>query len=171
MVNAKGKQPFDGKSFAARLPTRPGVYLMRDESGEPLYVGKARNLRKRVASYFDARPKIERIMRMVARIRQIEVSLTRTEGEALLLENEWIKALRPRYNILLRDDKSYPWIALSTDHPFPRVAFHRGARDSGKRYFGPYPSAGSVRESINLIQKLFRIRNCEDSYFSHRKRP
>ena len=171
MVNAKAKQPFDGKSFAARLPTRPGVYLMRDEGGEPLYVGKARNLRKRVASYFDARPKIERIMRMVARIRQIEVSLTRTEGEALLLENEWIKSLQPRYNILLRDDKSYPWIALSTDHEFPRIAFHRGARDSGKRYFGPYPSAGSVRESINLIQKLFRIRNCEDSYFAHRNRP
>lgn len=164
-------KPFDGKAFAARLPTRPGVYLMRGESGEPLYVGKARNLRKRVASYFDARPKIERIMRMVARIRQVEVSLTRTEGEALLLENEWIKSLKPRYNVLLRDDKSYPWIMLSTDHEFPRVAFHRGARDSGKLYFGPYPSAGSVRESINLIQKLFMLRNCEDSYFAHRRRP
>jgi len=167
----KPKKAFDGKRYAARLPTRPGVYLMRDAVGEPLYVGKARNLRKRVASYFDARPKIERIMRMVAKIRQIEVSLTRTEGEALLLENEWIKSLQPRYNVLLRDDKSYPWIALSTDHPFPRIAFHRGARDSGKQYFGPYPSAGSVRESINLIQKLFRIRNCEDSYFAHRNRP
>ena len=162
---------FDGKAFAAQLPTRPGVYLMRDGTGEPLYVGKARSLRKRVASYFDARPKIERIMRMVARVRQIEISLTRTEGEALLLENEWIKSLRPRYNILLRDDKSYPWIVLTTDHPFPRIAFHRGARDRGKQYFGPYPSAGSVRESINLIQKLFRIRNCEDSYYAHRNRP
>jgi excinuclease ABC subunit C len=162
---------FDGKAFAARLPTRPGVYLMRDEKGEPLYVGKARSLRKRVASYFDARPKIERIMRMVARVRQIEISLTRTEGEALLLENEWIKSLRPRYNILLRDDKSYPWIMLTTDHQFPRIAFHRGTRDSRKQYFGPYPSAGSVRESINLIQKLFRIRNCEDSYYAHRNRP
>jgi excinuclease ABC subunit C len=170
-LSGRGAKPFDGKAFAARLPTRPGVYLMRDESGEPLYVGKARNLRKRVASYFDARPKIERIMRMVERIRQIEVSLTRTEGEALLLENEWIKSLHPRYNVLLRDDKSYPWIVLTTDHDFPRVAFHRGARDSGKRYFGPYPSAGSVRESINLIQKLFRLRNCEDSYFAHRSRP
>jgi excinuclease ABC subunit C len=170
-VGGKRKQPFDGKAFAARLPTRPGVYLMRDTAGEALYVGKARNLRKRVASYFDARPKIERIMRMVAKTGQIEVSLTRTEGEALLLENEWIKSLQPRYNILLRDDKSYPWIALSTDHAFPRIAFHRGARDSSKRYFGPYPSAGSVRESINLIQKLFRIRNCEDSYFAHRNRP
>jgi excinuclease ABC subunit C len=170
-LSGRGAKLFDGKTFAARLPTRPGVYLMRDESGEPLYVGKARNLRKRVASYFDARPKIERIMRMVARIRQIEVSLTRTEGEALLLENEWIKSLHPRYNVLLRDDKSYPWIVLTTDHDFPRVAFHRGARDSGKEYFGPYPSAGSVRESINLIQKLFRLRNCEDSYFAHRNRP
>jgi excinuclease ABC subunit C len=162
---------FDGKALAARLPTRPGVYLMRDESGQALYVGKARNLRKRVGSYFDARPKIERIMRMVARVRSVEISLTRTEGEALLLENEWIKSLRPRYNVLLRDDKSYPWIELSMDHDFPRVAFHRGARDRRRRYFGPYPSAGAVRESINLIQKLFLIRNCEDSYFAHRNRP
>jgi len=162
---------FDGKAFAARLPTRPGVYLMKDAAGQPLYVGKARNLRKRVASYFDARPKVDRIMLMVARIRDIEVSLTRTEGEALLLENEWIKSLKPRYNVLLRDDKSYPWIVLTTDHDYPRIAFHRGARDPDKRYFGPYPSASSVRESINLIQKLFRIRNCEDSYFAHRNRP
>ncbi|MGD2127787.1 MAG: excinuclease ABC subunit UvrC [Lysobacterales bacterium] len=162
---------FDGKAFAARLPSRPGVYLMKDAQGQPLYVGKARNLRKRVSSYFDARPKIERIMRMVAQIAQLEISLTRTEGEALLLENEWIKSLKPRYNVLLRDDKSYPWIVLTTDHEFPRIAFHRGARETGKRYFGPYPSAASVRESINLIQKLFRIRNCEDSYFAHRNRP
>ncbi|MEE8339377.1 MAG: excinuclease ABC subunit UvrC, partial [Xanthomonadales bacterium] len=162
---------FDGKAFASRLPTRPGVYLMQDIEGTVLYVGKARNLRKRVASYFNARPKAERIMRMIACISAIEVSLTRTEGEALLLENEWIKSLKPRYNILLRDDKSYPWIALSTAHEFPQIAFHRGARDKMKSYFGPYPSAGSVRESINLIQKLFRLRNCEDSYFSHRNRP
>lgn len=167
----KEQAAFNGKAFAARLPTRPGVYLMKDEAGQPLYVGKARNLRKRVASYFDARPKIERIMNMVARISHIEVSLTRTEAEALLLENEWIKSLRPRYNILLRDDKSYPWIVLTTGHEYPQIAFHRGARDKKKSYFGPYPSAGSVRESINLIQKLFRIRNCEDSYFSHRNRP
>ena len=170
-MTAAEEQAFDGKAFAARLPTRPGVYLMKDAAGQALYVGKARNLRKRVASYFDARPKIDRIMLMVARIRDIEVSLTRTEGEALLLENEWIKSLKPRYNVLLRDDKSYPWIMLTTDHPFPRIAFHRGARDAKKRYFGPYPSASSVRESINLIQKLFRIRNCEDSYFAHRNRP
>ena len=162
---------FDGKAFASRLPTRPGVYLMRDIESTVLYVGKARNLRKRVTSYFDARPKVERIMRMVARVSNVEVSLTRTEGEALLLENEWIKSLKPRYNILLRDDKSYPWIAMSTQHEFPQIAFHRGGRDKKKSYFGPYPSAGSVRESINLIQKLFRLRNCEDSYFAHRNRP
>jgi excinuclease ABC subunit C len=164
-------KPFAGKAFSSRLPTRPGVYLMRDNDGRPLYIGKALNLRKRVASYFDARPKNDRIMRMISRIADIEVSLTRTEGEALLLENEWIKSLKPRYNILLRDDKSYPWIVMSSAHEFPRIAFHRGARDKTKRYFGPYPSAGSVRHSINLIQKLFRIRNCEDSYFSHRNRP
>jgi excinuclease ABC subunit C len=165
------KQEFDGKAVAGRLPTRPGIYLMKDAGDTPLYVGKAKNLRKRVSSYFDARPKIERIMRMVARIDQIEVSLTRTEGEALLLENEWIKALKPRYNVLLRDDKSYPLIVISSNHEYPQIAFHRGARDKKKTYFGPYPSASSVRESINLIQKLFRLRNCEDSYFSHRSRP
>ncbi len=162
---------FDGKKFARRLSTGPGVYLMRDADGTGLYVGKAANLRKRVSSYFDARPKIERIMRMVSRIQTIEVSLTRTEAEALLLENEWIKSLKPRYNVLLRDDKSYPWVMLGTDHEFPRIAFHRGGKDKGRTYLGPYPSASSVRESINLIQKLFLLRNCEDSYFSHRTRP
>lgn len=162
---------FDGKALSRRLSTGPGVYVMRAADNEVLYVGKAGNLRKRVASYFDARPKGDRIMRMVARIRSIEVSLTRTEGEALLLENEWIKSHRPHYNILLRDDKSYPWLMLSTDHEYPRVAFHRGARSKTSTYLGPYPSAGSVRESINLIQKIFRLRNCEDSYFQNRSRP
>lgn len=168
---SKSKVEFDGKKFARRLSAGPGVYLMRDADGTALYVGKAANLRKRVSSYFDARPKIERIMRMVARIQSIEVSLTRTEAEALLLENEWIKSLKPRYNVLLRDDKSYPWVMLGTDHAFPRIAFHRGGKDKTRLYLGPYPSAGSVRESINLIQKLFLLRNCEDSYFSHRTRP
>jgi excinuclease ABC subunit C len=162
---------FDGRKFARRMSAGPGIYLMRDTEGTALYVGKAANLRKRVSSYFDARPKIERIMRMVARIQSIEVSLTRTEAEALLLENEWIKSLKPRYNVLLRDDKSYPWVMLGTDHEFPRIAFHRGGKDKRRKYLGPYPSASSVRESINLIQKLFLVRNCEDSYFSHRTRP
>lgn len=173
MISSKPESsaPFDGKVFARRLPTRPGVYLMRDENGLALYVGKARNLRKRVGSYFDARPKIERIVRMVARIQSIEISITRSEGEALLLENEWIKSLKPRYNVLLRDDKSYPWVLITSAHEFPRIAFHRGLREKKQRYFGPYPSASSVRESISLIQKLFRLRNCEDSYFAHRKRP
>lgn len=171
MSKKPSQTEFDGKSYARRLPTRPGVYLMRDEAGQVLYVGKAADLRKRVASYFDSRPKIERIMRMVARIHSMEVSLTRSESEALLLENEWIKAHKPRYNILLRDDKSYPWIAITTGHEFPRIAFYRGARDPVTQYFGPYPSASSTRESISLIQKIFRIRNCEDSYFAHRSRP
>jgi excinuclease ABC subunit C len=171
LTDCGAQSGFNGQAAARRLPTGPGVYLMRDREGGVLYVGKALNLRKRVASYFDARPKIDRIMRMVSLVREIEVSLTRSEGEALLLENEWIKSFQPRYNILLRDDKSYPWLMLTMDHDFPRIAFHRGARSPGKVYLGPYPSAGSVRESINLIQKIFRIRNCEDSYFAHRNRP
>jgi excinuclease ABC subunit C len=171
MKGRPAAKAFDGKARSRRLPTGPGVYVMRDARGVALYVGKAANLRKRVASYFDARPKVDRIMRMIAKTRDIEVSLTRSEGEALLLENEWIKSQQPRYNVLLRDDKSYPWLVMTMDHEFPRIAFHRGARSRGKRYLGPYPSAGSVRESINLIQKIFRIRNCEDSYFAHRSRP
>lgn len=162
---------FDGKAQTRKLPTGPGVYLFRDQEGTVLYVGKAANLRKRVSSYFDARPKGARIMRMVSRIRDIETALTRNEAEALLLENEWIKAHRPRYNVLLRDDKSYPWVVMTTDHDYPRIAFHRGKRKKGRTYLGPYPSASSVRESINLIQKTFRVRNCEDSIYANRSRP
>ncbi len=168
---AKKPRAFDGKKAARKLPTGPGVYLFRDAADTVLYVGKAADLRKRVSSYFDARPKGARTMRMVSRIARIETALTRNEGEALLLENEWIKAHRPRYNVLLRDDKSYPWIVMTTDHDFPRIAFHRGKRLKGRTYLGPYPSASSVRESINLIQKTFRVRNCEDSVYANRSRP
>ena len=163
--------PFDGAAFARSLATGPGVYLMKDAEGKILYVGKARNLRRRVASYFDRRDKGSRINLMVRKIAGMEVSLTRTEAEALLLENEWIKAYRPRFNINLRDDKSYPWIRMDTRHPFPRIAFYRGSRKHGGEYFGPYSSAGAVRESLNQIYRLFGIRQCRDSVFANRSRP
>lgn len=162
---------FDGRAFARSLSTGPGVYLMRDERGKVLYVGKARNLRRRVGSYFDRRDKGARINLMVARIADMEVSLTRTEAEALLLENEWIKAHRPRFNINLRDDKSYPWIRLDSGHPFPRIGFHRGPRKPPAQFFGPFAGAGAVRESLNQIYRLLGLRQCRDSVFSNRTRP
>jgi len=176
---------FDGKEFVSTLTTSPGVYRMLDTGGEPLYVGKAGNLKKRVGSYF-LKPRMEpRIAAMVAQIARIEVTLTRTEGEALLLEAQLIKSLKPRYNILLRDDKSYPYIYLSGGEGrgkpqggtfpqteiYPRMAFHRGAKSGKGEYFGPYPSAWAVRESLDLMQKLFLVRQCEDSYFRNRSRP
>jgi excinuclease ABC subunit C len=172
---------FDGKEFVRTLSGSPGVYRMLDAGGEPLYVGKAGNLKKRVGSYF-LKPRMEpRIAAMVAQIASIEVTLTRTEGEALLLEAQLIKNLRPRYNILLRDDKSYPYIYLSAGaeardrniapETYPRMGFHRGAKTAKGTYFGPYPSAYAVRESLNLMQKLFLVRQCEDNYFRNRSRP
>ncbi|MHA6203376.1 excinuclease ABC subunit UvrC [Dyella soli] len=164
-------QAFDGKSFVRTLTTSPGVYRYFDADGDLLYVGKAGNLKKRVGSYF-LKPRMEpRIAAMVAQIARVDITVTRTEGEALLLESQLIKSLKPRYNILLRDDKSYPYIYLSGGEDYPRLAFHRGARNLPGRYFGPYPSTFAVRESLNLMQKLFKVRQCEDSYFKNRSRP
>ncbi len=163
--------PFDGKAFVRTLTSSPGVYRHFDEAGELLYVGKAGNLKKRVGSYF-LKPRMEpRIAAMVAQIARVEITVTRTEGEALLLESQLIKSLKPRYNILLRDDKSYPYIYLSGGEDYPRLAFHRGAKNLPGRYFGPYPSTYAVRESLSLMQKLFKVRQCEDSYFRNRTRP
>ncbi len=162
---------FDGKAFVRTLTSSPGVYRHFDAAGELLYVGKAGNLKKRVGSYF-LKPRMEpRIAAMVAQIARVEITVTRTEGEALLLESQLIKSLKPRYNILLRDDKSYPYIYLSSGEDFPRLAFHRGAKNLPGRYFGPYPSAHAVRESLNLMQKLFKVRQCVNDCCRHPERP
>ncbi len=162
--------PFDGKAFVAQLSTAPGVYRMYAADDTLLYVGKASALKKRVANYFSNSPKAPRTLAMVAQIARMEVTVTRTEAEALLLENQLIKSLLPRYNVLLRDDKSYPYVLL-TSETWPRIALHRGARAVPGRYFGPYPGVTAVRDTLNLMQKLFKIRNCEDSVFRNRTRP
>ncbi len=162
---------FDVKEYLRTLTGLPGVYRMLDASGTVIYVGKAGNLRKRVSSYFRKSGLSLRTRALVEQIAGIETTVTRTEGEALLLESNLIKQFGPRYNVLLRDDKSYPYIYLSTEQDYPRVTLHRGARRGKGRYFGPYPNAGSVRESLHLLQKLFRVRQCEDSFFNNRSRP
>jgi excinuclease ABC subunit C len=162
---------FDVKAFLKSLTTRPGIYKMLNKEGEIIYIGKAKNLKNRVSSYFKPQTASPKQQAMVAKVAAIEVTVTHTEGEALLLECQQIKRYKPRYNICLRDDKSYPYIFLSTEQDFPRITLHRGAKNKRGRYFGPYPSAGAVRETLKLLQKIFPVRQCEDSVYNNRIRP
>lgn len=162
---------FDAQAFLATASNKPGVYRMLDEQGALLYVGKAKNLKKRLASYFRKTGLSPKTEALVARIRQVDTTITANETEALLLEQSLIKASRPPYNILLRDDKSYPYVFLSSEDDFPRLGLHRGTKKAKGRYFGPYPSAGAIRESLGLLQKAFKVRQCDDSYYRNRTRP
>lgn len=162
---------FDAPAFVRNLSERPGVYQMYAADGALLYVGKASNLRKRVSSYFQKTGLGPKTEALVARIAEIQVTITGSDTEALLLEQNLIKSQHPPFNILLRDDKSYPYIFLSQGETFPRLGFHRGAKRAKGRYFGPFPGASAVRESLNLMQKVFRVRQCEDSFFRNRSRP
>ncbi|MDB2449032.1 excinuclease ABC subunit UvrC, partial [bacterium] len=163
--------PFDAKAYLKHLTNRPGVYRMFDADDTLLYVGKAKNLKNRVSSYFRGRGLTNKTLALVARIARIETTVTHSETEALLLEQTLIKQHRPPYNILLVDDKSYPYIKLTVGHDWPGLYVHRGARKGTTEYFGPYPSAGAVRESLGILQKAFKVRQCEDSVFQNRQRP
>ena len=171
-LTPEAEPEFDARERCRRLPGSPGVYRMLDAGGAVIYVGKARDLRKRVSSYFNrSAGHTPKVRAMASHVRDIEVVVTRNETEALILESNLIKELKPRYNIVLRDDKSYPYIYVNTGDAYPRLAFHRGSKTGQGRYFGPYPNAGAVRATINLLQKLFMVRQCEDSYFKNRSRP
>ena len=161
---------FDARAALRHIPNRPGVYRMLDREGTVIYVGKAKDLKKRVSSYFLKNVSSPKTRVMVTHINDIDITVTHTETEALILENNLIKSLKPRYNVLFRDDKSYPYIFLSSTQKFPRLGLHRGARKQKGRYFGPYPSAGAVRETLSLLQKIFPVRQCEDSFYRNRSR-
>jgi len=162
---------FDIKDFLKNLTKRPGIYKMLNDKGQVIYIGKAKNLKNRVSSYFRTKTASVKQQAMVAKIVSIEVTVTNTEGEALLLESQQIKRYKPRYNICLRDDKSYPYLYISSHHDFPQITLHRGAKKKKGKYFGPYPSVGAVKETLKLLQKIFPVRQCEDSYYSNRTRP
>jgi len=162
---------FDISSFLKNLTTRPGIYKMFNNQGEIIYVGKAKNLKKRVSSYFKTPTVSVKQQVMLAKVTNIEVTVTHTEGEALLLECQQIKRYKPRYNICLRDDKSFPFIFLSSEQDFPQITLHRGAKKNRGKYFGPYPSASAARESLKILQKLFPVRQCDDSIYNNRTRP
>jgi len=170
-MNEKIKTEFDYTSFLKTLTIKPGVYRMLNKDRKVIYVGKAKNLKKRVSSYFNRSNQTPKTQVMVSHIVDIEIAITHTENEALILESNLIKSLKPQYNVTYRDDKSYPYIYLSSQQTFPRLSYHRGAKKAKGRYFGPYPSAGAVRESLNLLQKIFPVRQCEDSFFKNRSRP
>jgi excinuclease ABC subunit C len=164
-------QSFDPREFVRSLTHRPGIYRMLDARGEVLYVGKARDLRRRVGSYFGRKPLDGKTQAMLQTVARIDVTVTGTEQEALLLEYNLIKEHRPKYNVVLRDDKSYPYIHATTEQAFPRFEFHRGSRNLPGRFLGPFPNAGAVRQSLQILQKLFRVRQCSDSFFANRSRP
>lgn len=167
----EASEGFDHKAFLKTLPVSPGVYQMYDVTDKLLYIGKAKNLKNRVSSYFRSSGLTDRMVSLVQQIARIDVTITHTETEALLLESNLIKRYRPRYNIILRDDKSYPYIRLTSDQDYPGLFFHRGKHSKKERYFGPYPSASAVRETLALLQKTIPVRQCEESYFRNRSRP
>ena len=170
-MTTKNDNQFDAKLFLRNLTHRPGVYRMLNAKGKIIYVGKALDLRRRVSSYFKKTHSDAKTASMMPLVADVEITVTNTEAEALILEYNLIKRHKPRFNVTLRDDKSYPYIYVSTRHPFPRLQFHRGPRKGKGRYFGPYPNTTAVRKTLNELQKLFLIRQCQDSYFKNRTRP
>jgi excinuclease ABC subunit C len=170
-MNREPAEPFDARTFLRGLSHRPGVYRMLNAAGKVIYVGKASDLRKRVSSYFQRTPGDPKTAQMMGLVKGVEVTVTNTEAEALILEYNLIKRHKPRFNVILRDDKSYPYVYVATNHAFPRLQFHRGPKKGKGRYFGPYPSTSAVRKTLNELEKLFLIRQCSDSFFSNRSRP